>query len=95
MSEATPLTPELVLARDTVLKRLDQIEESLKTADPLLPIHCQEVHKTLVGFEELVHILPDEKIRLLMQGMKKYQAIQLIKEASKTRSKGKVTADDL
>jgi len=93
-SEQT-LSPELLLAKDAVLKRLDAIESSLKVADPLLPIHCQEVHKTLLGYEELIHILPDEKIRTLMAGMKKYQAIQLIAEASKTRGKGKVTADDL
>jgi hypothetical protein len=92
---ATELSPELEFAKLAVLGKLDEVEAALTNNDPLLKLHCSSIHKALLEHEELVHILPDDKIRLLMAGMKKYQNIQLVAEASKTRAKAKVTADDL
>lgn len=91
----TELSPELLLAQAGVLQRLAQIEAKLKESDPMLPLHCETIRKALLDNEELVHILPDDKIRILMAGMKKYTNIQLIAEASKTRGKSKITVDDL
>jgi len=98
MTTTTPsqlLTPELQLAQHTVLEKLEKIEAGLKTHDPMIEHHCKTIRAVMLDFEELVHILPDERIRVLMVGMKHWTNIQLVKEVSKTRGKGKVTADDL
>lgn len=91
----TELSPALLFAQTEVLGKIDKIAATLTTNDPMLPLHCAAIHKALLENEELVHILPDDKIKVFMAGMMKYKNIKLIEEASKTRSKGKVTADDL
>lgn len=92
----TDLSPELRLAQSKVLERLGKVEEALKGNDPLISIHCESIHAALREHEELVHLLSDEQIGKLMAGMQKYKAIQLVKEASSTKGRGKkVTADDL
>lgn len=83
------------LAKLDVLGRLDEIEAKLLQQDPQLGVHLQSIHKQLLTYEELVHILPDEKIRIYMAGMQKYKQLQLVTEATKTRSKkGKESVDD-
>ncbi len=84
----------LQLAKLDVLGRIDAIEATLKQQDPNMPIHLASIRKTLLQYEELVHILPDEKIGILMQGMAKYKNIKLVEEAAKTRTKKKQDVDD-
>jgi len=84
------------LAELDVLDRLAQIESKLTAVDPALGTHMTEIHKTLLANEELIHILPADRIHVLMAGMKKYKEIQLVEVASKARTpKGKkVDAED-
>lgn len=85
-------------AKLDVLERLEKIETTLKEQDPQLPIHLQQIHKTLSTYEELIHILPDEKIAVLMAGMAKYRKINLIQEATTSKRKtalSKTTVDDI
>ena len=89
------LTPELQFAKLGVQEKLQAIQQALQKNDPLLEMHCQHVRKALMENEELVHILQMDEIRTLMAGMKRYMQIKLVEEASKTRKKSKVTADDL
>ncbi len=89
------LSPELLLAQQNVLTRIDKIAETLKTMDPMLPVHCENIQKALLENEELVHILPDDKVASFVAGMQKYKNIVLVAESSKKRAKGKITAEDL
>ena len=85
-------------ARLDVLGRLQQLEETLKTQDPQLPVHLQNIHKTLLQYEELVHLLKDNEIKVLMDAMQKYRKVELVKEAATSKGKkslGKTTVDDL
>ena len=84
------------LAKLDVLGRLDLIEAKLLAVDPELPVHMSTIHKTLLQYEELVHLLPDAKIHVYMAGMQKYKKLQLVQEATKARGPrgSKPTADD-
>ena len=85
-------------ARLDVLGRLQQLEETLKTQDPQLPVHLQNIHKTLLQYEELVHLLKDNEIKVLMDAMQKYRKVELVKEAATSKGKkalGKTTVDDI
>jgi len=81
-----------------VLGRIQQIEEGLLTRDPMMPTHLAAVHKTLIQYEELVHMLPDEAVKSLIAGQKKHVNVMLVKEiASKRVSTAKIpraSADD-
>jgi uncharacterized lipoprotein YehR (DUF1307 family) len=63
-----------------------------------LPVHLQQIHKTLLQYEELVHLLKDPEIKILMDAMQKYRKVELVKEAATSKGKkalGKTTVDDL
>jgi hypothetical protein len=85
-------------ARLDVLGRLAQLEETMKTTDPQIPVHLNNIHKTLLQYEELVHMLKDPEIKILMDAMQKYRKVELVKEASTSKGKkalGRTTVDDL
>lgn len=88
-------TDSLEFQKLDILTKLDAIEGRLKEQDPMLEIHLKSIHSTLLQFEELVHVLPDDKIRIFMAGMAKYKQIKIVEEASKSRTKrGGQSADD-
>lgn len=89
------LSPELEHAKLVALRKADEIADALTKNDPLLPMHCKNMLDELRQHEELVHILPDEKIKFLLSGMQKYMAIELAKEAAGKKTRGKVTVDDI
>lgn len=100
----TPLTVQegsnalSIAAEADIMDRLGKVEAMLLTNDPMMPIHCASILKSLHQYEELVHLMPDEKIRILMQGMQKYRMIELVKEASVSKNKkalSKTTVDDI
>jgi hypothetical protein len=99
MTEQAQANVDVVdFAKLDVLERLNRLEETLKTADPQLPVHLQQIHKTLLQYEELVHLLKDSEIRILMDAMQKYRKVELVKEAATSKGKkalGKTTVDDL
>lgn len=80
--------------------RLQQMQESMLKADPLLPVHLSAIHGALIQYEELVHLLSDEDIAVLVAGQIKHTGVKLTKEitgASKatiSRRIPKASADD-
>lgn len=86
------------MAHMEVLERLGKLEETLKSTDPQIPVHLSNILKTLQTYEELVHLLKDEQIRVLMEAMTKYRKVELVKEATTSRGKkalSKTTVDDI
>lgn len=71
-----------------VQERIAKIRDGLLQQDPMLPLHLAHIHKTLIQYEELVHLLSDEEIKTLIAGQKKHTNTQLVKEtvtAKRTR----------
>lgn len=90
------ISDELNFVRLSVLEKIAAVEAALKTQDPLLELHCENIRKSLQQHEELVHLLPDEAIHTFMAGMQKWKNVQLVKEVtSGARGRKKVSADDL
>lgn len=50
-----------------LLERLTFLENALLSQDPQMPKHLAEIHKLLIGHEELSHLLSDEEIAKIMQ----------------------------
>lgn len=80
-----------------VKQRIAAIGESLVKADHLLPVHLSNIHRQLKQYEELVHLLSDDEIRILVSGQRKHAGVELVKQASKQRAKplSRTTAEDL
>jgi len=80
-----------------VMERLALIEQKLLQNDPQIGTHLKEIHKHLMEYEELSHLLTPEQIGVLMKGFQKHTTIQLVVEGVK-KSGGKskkVSVDDL
>lgn len=79
-----------------VLERIELIEAKLLEQDPMLPNHLAAIHSALLQYEELVHLLPDEKIRAFVRGQTKHVGMELVKESisAKKPKVAKNTADD-
>lgn len=69
-----------------VLARLEEVEKRLQTSDPLLGTHLDAIRNSLLKHEELVHMLTDQQISIYMAGMQKHINVQLVEEASRSKS---------
>lgn len=72
-----------------VLERLGQLEIALLEKDPLMKGHLLEIHKHLIQFEELVHLLKDDEIGVLMAAQQVHTNTVLIGSASTAAGKAK------
>lgn len=84
-----------------LLPKLAQLEQALLSADPKFPTHLREIHKYLIGFEELAHLLSEDQIAVILDAQQRKVGIVLATETKKGTGKGSsknlkgVTADDL
>ncbi len=67
-------TSEAVLAEfaktpqhQQLLERLSFLENALLSQDPMMPKHLAEIHKLLISYEELAHLLSEDEIAKIMQ----------------------------
>lgn len=51
-----------------IMQRLGGLEEALIAQDPKIKDHLKEIHRLMIGHEELVHLLKPEEIAKIMQG---------------------------
>lgn len=91
----TPVHPKLA----ELEPKLKALEDALLSADPKMPQHLKEIHKYLIQFEELAHLLTEEQMAVIVDGQQRIVGIKLADETKKqkngTKIKGGVTANDL
>lgn|SRR5574341_308567 len=94
-TEQAPQHPKLV----ELLPKLDTLEKALLSADPLMSTHLKAIHKELIQYEELAHLLSEEQIAVILEAQQKKIGVILAAETTKQKPNGKikggVTADDL
>lgn len=83
-----PPTPQAVM----LLQRLGYLEEALLTKDPAMKGHIGEIHKLLIGYEELVHLLSNEEIAVLMTAQQIQTNTSLIANTTTTKAKASSAA---
>ena len=95
------LTPELQTIVDQTFQKIHDIEDMLLKRDPMMPMHLANIHKTLIQYEELAHLLSDEQIHQLIKGQTQVTGIEIVKattsksKSSITRQARSISADDL
>lgn len=83
--------------------KMKALEDALLSSDPKMPMHLKEIHKYLIQFEELAHLLSEEQISQILDAQQKVVGINLAAETKGKNGKGgsggkslkNVTADDL
>lgn len=86
MTPSEPTSPE----HGKVLERLQSLEDALIAQDPMMKVHLAEIHKHLIQYEELVHLLTEDQIGILMAGQQSHTNTVLVGSAS--TGKGKAAA---
>lgn len=97
MDTPTPVSEHPKLKE--LLPKLDSLRAALDAKDPKMPTHLKEIHKYLIQFEELAHLLTEEQIAVILEGQQIQVGVVLAEETKKKEKKSskgeKVTADDL
>ena len=78
-----------------LIGKLTSLEQMLVDNDPKMPVHLREIHKSLIQFEELSHLLSEEQIAVIIEAQSKKVGVVLQAETTKKKTSGKVTADQL
>jgi hypothetical protein len=86
MSEAVPQSPQM----QDLLLRLNALESAMLEQDPRMKDHLKEIHKNLIQYEELVHLLDEEQIGKIMQAQQLITNTTLV--SSMTTKSGKAAA---
>jgi hypothetical protein len=74
------------------LQRLADLEAALQAKDPMMKNHLLEIHKQLISYEELVHLLKDEQIGIIMAAQQVHTNTVLIGSTSTASGKKKAAA---
>jgi hypothetical protein len=90
-TQAVPQTPQ----HSQLMQRLSGLEAALVATDPEIKSHMKEIHKLLITYEELVHLLSDEEIGKIMgaqQALTNTMLVGSITASSKKAAVGKKAA---
>lgn len=68
------------------LQKLQAIEEALLANDPAMKTHLAEIHKTLIQYEELVHLLSNDQIATVMKAQQKLTDTALAAAVTKAKT---------
>lgn len=79
-------------AHQLCLQNLAALEQSLLARDPMMKSHLLEIHKQLIGYEELVHLLSDEQIGIIMAAQQLHTNTVLVGSATTKTGKAKAVA---
>lgn len=92
--QVTPVVPEEPQVQNEqhrqILESLDGLKTLLLANDPEFVLLLEHIHKQLLQYPELVHILSDEEITSVYQGLLAKNKVHIVVKASKASSgKGK------
>jgi hypothetical protein len=73
--------------QEQLLHRLASLEAALTAQDPEMKNHLREIHKLMIGHEELVHFLSDEQIAVIMNSQQVVTSTTLAVVAAPKKSK--------
>lgn len=68
MNSPTDTSPQQSPQYEQIQQRLGFLETALNEQDPRIKDHLKEIHKMLIQYEELVHLLSEEEIGKILQG---------------------------
>jgi len=75
---------------NAIIQRLSLLETAMLDKDPQMKVHLGEIHRLMIGHEELVHLLKDEEIGKIMSAQQIVTDTTLV--AASTGTKGKASA---
>lgn len=68
----------------TVNNRLLELEQAMANKDPMMKVHLAEIHKHLIQYEEITHLLSDDDIAKMMTAQQIQTNTTLVREVKPT-----------
>lgn len=81
---------QIEVIKDQTFQKIHEIEGMLLKNDPALPGHLAAIHKTMISYEDLPHLLSDEQIHILIKGQTQVTGTVLVQSSAK-QSKASIT----
>lgn len=84
-----------------LLPKIAALEQALVDKDPKMPEHLRSIHKALIQYEELSHLLTEEQLGTIIAAQSQKLGVVLAEETKASKGKSsaaalkKITADDL
>lgn len=75
-----------------LMTRMGQLDEALLARDPMMKMHLGAIHKQLIQYEELVHLLTDEQIGHIVKAQQVHTGTVLAAEIKTPSGKAKLVA---
>lgn len=82
---------------DVILSKIAELSQALEENNPSIATYVKDIHRNLLQFPELVHILQPEQVQTIVKGIEQVNGEKIAEEAKpKTRvSKKKESLADL
>lgn len=69
-----------------VQNRLIELQVALEQRDPNIKNHLAEIHKHMIQYEEIVHLLSEEQIAIVMKGQQQHTNTTLVQDVVKKKT---------
>ena len=84
---------------DVILDKIAELSQALEENNPSIATYVKDIHRNLLQFPELVHILQPEQVQTIVKGIEQVNGEKIAEEAkpktraSKSSSKKESLAD--
>ena len=86
---------------DVIISKIAELSQALEESNPSIATYVKDIHRNLLQFPELVHILKPEQVQTIVKGIEQVNGEKIAEEAkpkaraSKASSKSKASLADL
>ena len=86
---------------DVIMEKIASLSQALEESNPSIATYVKEIHRNLLQFPELVHILKPEQVQTIVKGIEQVNGEKIAEDAkpkaraSKAGSKSKESLTDL
>ncbi|MGL4484301.1 MAG: hypothetical protein ACRCUS_05070 [Anaerovoracaceae bacterium] len=97
MTHAIPVVSQTQEA-EVILSQIAELSQALETANPDIGSYVKQIHKNLIQYPELVHILKPEQVATIVRGIETVTNEKIMEDAKpkpRAKSKSKESISDL
>lgn len=84
---------------DVIMEKIASLSQALEESNPSLATYVKEIHRNLLQFPELVHILKPEQVQTIVKGIEQVNGEKIAEDAKPkaraSKAKSKESLSDL
>ena len=84
---------------DIIISKIEELSQALEESNPSIATYVKDIHRNLLQFPELVHILKPEQVQVIVKGVEQVNGEKIAEDAKPkaraTKAKSKESLSDL